>query len=154
MVRMADVYEGMRPYLEELECITFSSTPWVADARPLSERRIAIVSTAGLQRRGDRPFAADAADYRVLPADSTAANVVMSHASLEYDRTGFQQDLNVIFPIDRLRELAAERLIGSVADFHYSVMGATSPDEMEPAAHRLSALFKADAVDTVLLVPV
>lgn len=48
MVRMADVYEGMRPYLEELECITFSSTPWVADARPLSERRIAIVSTAGL----------------------------------------------------------------------------------------------------------
>jgi D-proline reductase (dithiol) PrdB len=154
MVRMADVYEGMRPYLEELGCITFSSTPWVADARPLSERRIAIVSTAGLQRRGDRPFAADAADYRVLPADSTAANVVMSHVSLEYDRTGFQQDLNVIFPIDRLRELAAEGVIGSVADFHYSVMGATSPDEMEPAAHRLSALFKADAVDTVLLVPV
>ena len=62
MVRMADVYEGLRLYLEELECITFASTPWVADARPLSERRIAIVSTAGLQRRGDQPFAADAAD--------------------------------------------------------------------------------------------
>jgi hypothetical protein len=41
-----------------------------------------------------------------------------------------------------------------VADFHYSVMGATSPDEMEPAAHELSGLFKADAVDSVLLVPV
>ena len=154
MVRMTDVYEGMRPYLEDLECITFASTPWVDDGRPLAERRIAIVSTAGLQRRGDRPFAADAADYRVLPGDSTASVIVMSHVSLEYDRTGFQQDLNVVFPIDRLRELAAGGVIGSVADFHYSVMGATSPDAMEPAAHELSDLFKADAVDTVLLVPV
>ena len=154
MVRMTDVYEGMRPYLEDLDCITFASTPWVGDGRPLAERRIAIVSTAGLQRRGDLPFAADAADYRVLPGDSTAANVVMSHVSVEYDRTGFQQDLNVVFPIDRLRELAAEGVIGSVADFHYSVMGATPPDEMEPAAHELSGLLKADAVDSVLLVPV
>jgi len=154
MARMEDIYEGLRLYLEKLECIAFASTPWVADARRLSERRIAIVSTAGLQRRGDRPFAADAADYRVLPGDSMAADIVMSHASLEFDRTGFQQDPNVIFPIDRLRELAAEGIIGSVADFHYSVMGATSPDEMEPAAHKLSELFKADAVDTVLLVPV
>ncbi len=154
MVRMTDVYEGMRPYLEDLDCITFASTPWVGDGRPLAERRIAIVSTAGLQRRGDLPFAADAADYRVLPGDSTAANVVMSHVSVEYDRTGFQLDLNVVFPIDRLRELAAEGVIGSVADFHYSVMGATSPDEMELAAHELSGLFKADAVDSVLLVPV
>ena len=100
MVRMTDVYEGMRPYLEDLDCITFASTPWVGDGRPLAERRIAIVSTAGLQRRGDLPFAADAADYRVLPGDSTAANVVMSHVSVEYDRTGFQLDLNVVFPID------------------------------------------------------
>ncbi len=154
MVRMKNVHEGVRLYLENLDCITFASTPWVSDGRPLAERRIAIVSTAGLQRRGDRPFAADAADYRVLPGDSTAADVVMSHVSQEYDRTGFQQDLNVVFPIDRLRELAAEGAIGSVADFHYSVMGATSPDEMEPAAHELSGLLKADSVDSVLLVPV
>ena len=154
MVRMTDVYEGLRPFLEDLACITFATTQWVGDGPPLNQRRVAIVSTAGLQRRSDRPFAADAADYRVLPGDSTAADIVMSHVSLEYDRTGFQQDLNVVFPIDRLKELAAEGVIGSVADFHYSVMGATPPDEMEPAAHELSGLFKADAVDTVLLVPV
>jgi hypothetical protein len=41
-----------------------------------------------------------------------------------------------------------------VAEFHYSVMGATPPQEMEPAAHELSGMLKADAVDTVLLVPV
>ncbi len=153
MARMNDLYEGLRDYILGLECITFETEPWVSGP-PLERRRVAIVSTAGLQRRGERPFAAEAADYRIIPGEASAGDIVMSHVSLGFDRTGFQQDLNVVFPIDRLKELAAEGRIGSVADFHYSVMGATSPDEMEPAAHRLSALFKADAVDTVLLVPV
>ena len=52
----------------------------------------------------------------------------MSHISTNFDRTGFQQDINVVFPVDRLRELAARGTIGSVADFHYSFMGATAPE--------------------------
>ena len=47
---------------------------------------------------GDRPFARNGADYRVIPVD--ADDVVMSHISTNYDRTGFQADLNVIFPMD------------------------------------------------------
>jgi D-proline reductase (dithiol) PrdB len=46
----------------------------------------------------------------------------MSHVSVNFDRTGFQQDLKVIFPLDRLRELAVEGSIGSVAAFHYSFL--------------------------------
>ncbi len=153
MARMNDLYEGLRDYLLAMECITFETEPWVRGP-PLERRRVAIVSTAGLQRRGDRPFAAEAADYRIIPGESSAGDIVMSHVSLAYDRTGFQQDLNVVFPIDRLKELVAEGRIGSVADFHYSVMGATAPEDMEPAAHELAGLLKADAVDTVLLVPV
>ena len=82
---------------------------------------------------------------------------VARYANLDFvlvDRTGFQQDINVAFPIDRLHELAAEDRIGSVADFHYSVMGATAPQHMEAAAHELSGHFKADGVDAVLLVPI
>lgn len=153
MARMEDIYEELRSYLETLECITFETTPWVSGP-PLGERRVAIVSTAGLQRRGDRPFDAEAADYRIIPGDCTAGDIVMSHVSTEFDRSGFHQDLNVVFPIDRLRELAAEGVIGSVADFHYSVMGATAPEDIEPAAHQLAGLLKADAVDAALLVPV
>ncbi len=153
MARMNDLYEGLRDYLLAMECITFETEPWVRGP-PLERRRVAIVSTAGLQRRGDRPFAAEAADYRIIPGESSAGDIVMSHVSLAYDRTGFQQDLNVVFPIDRLKELVAEGRIGSVADFHYSVMGATAPEDMEPAAHELAGFLKADAVDTVLLVPV
>ena len=55
MVRMADVYEGMRPYLEDLDCITFASTPWVGDVRPLAKRRIAALVHRYQLRDSGRP---------------------------------------------------------------------------------------------------
>jgi D-proline reductase (dithiol) PrdB len=78
----------------------------------------------------------------------------MSHISTNFDRTGFQQDWNVVFPLDRLRELAEEKVIGSVADYHYSFMGATDPIRMEATARNLAKIMKNDGVDAVLLVPV
>jgi len=93
-------------------------------------------------------------DYRVIPGDIQARDLVMTHISTNFDRTGFQQDWNVVFPLDRLRELAQEGIIGTVAAFHYSFMGATDPGEMEAAARNLAALLKGDKVDAALLVPV
>jgi D-proline reductase (dithiol) PrdB len=78
----------------------------------------------------------------------------MSHISTNFDRTGFQQDWNVVFPLDRLRELAGEKVIGSVAAYHYSFMGATDPARLEVAARSLARIMKNDGVDAVLLVPV
>lgn len=153
MARLEDLPEWEREYLTNLPCPTFETQPW-ASGPPLSERRIAMVSTAGIQRRGDRPFMEDSADFRVIPGDIDFADVVMSHISANFDRSGFQQDLNVIFPIERLQELADEGVIGSVADFHYAFMGATDPAEMEPTARHLAGLLKGDAVDGVLMVPV
>jgi len=127
--------------------------PWVPGP-PLSRRHVCIISTAGLQRRGDRPFEGMTGDYRVIPGDIKAGDLVMSHISTNYDRTGFQQDWNLVFPLDRLRELDAEGIIGAVADYHYSFMGAADPAEMEQAARNLAALLKGDDVDAALLVPV
>ncbi|MEI8035819.1 MAG: glycine/sarcosine/betaine reductase selenoprotein B family protein, partial [Betaproteobacteria bacterium] len=94
-------------------------------------------------------------DYRILPADMNTADIVMSQMSVNYDRTGFQQDINVVFPIERLKELAAEGYIGSVADFHYSFMGAGSPvTRMETKAREVAQLLKRDNVDAVVLTPV
>lgn len=153
MVRLADTTPSLRHHLEHLECPTFPAAPWSTGA-PLAKRRIAIVSTAGLQKRGDRPFALGASDYRVIPGNTPGAEIVMSHISTNFDRTGYQQDLNVVFPIDRLREFAASGEIGSVADFHYSFMGATAPENMAAATRDLARLLQADEVDGVLLVPV
>ncbi|MDP6708896.1 MAG: glycine/sarcosine/betaine reductase selenoprotein B family protein [Alphaproteobacteria bacterium] len=153
MARLDDIAEPMRTHLRDLPCASFDTTPW-AEGPPLKERRVALISTAGLQRRDDRPFAVGANDYRVIPADIPAGELIISHISTNFDRTGFQQDWNVMFPLDRLHELAADGEIGSVAAYHYSFMGATDPEAMEPVARQLAGLLRQDEVDAVALVPV
>ena len=160
MARLEQLPEAMRTRLEGLECPVFDSQPWVGGP-PLAQRRVSIVSTAGLHCRDDRPFliaptkyGGVLGDYRIIPGDVQASDLVMSHVSTNFDRTGFQQDWNVMFPLDRLRELATQGTIGSVADYHYSFMGATDPRDMEPSARTLAQLLKQDQVNAVLLVPV
>lgn len=154
MARLDKMDDMMRGVLEGLPCPTFDTQPRV-DGPPLSERRVAIISTAGIHPRGDRPFTLAPGDnYRVIPGETKAADIVMTHVSANFDRTGFQQDLNVVFPIDRLRELAEQGIIGSVADFHYSFMGATDPVAMESDARELAKLLKKDNVTAVFLVPI
>ncbi|MEP4379538.1 MAG: glycine/sarcosine/betaine reductase selenoprotein B family protein [Alphaproteobacteria bacterium] len=153
MVKLSELPALYREGYMEMEVPDFEDTPW-ADCPPLSGCRIAIVSTAGLHRRGDRTFDGYAADYRIIPGDTDMDDLVMSHLSTNFDRTGFYQDVNVAFPIDRLRELRDEGVIGSVADHHFSFMGATPPTAMEPVVADLVDILRADKVDAVLLVPV
>jgi D-proline reductase (dithiol) PrdB len=138
---------------DRVQLPTYDDTP-LLPGRPLGERRVAIISTAGLHRRSDRAFRPGDGSYRVIPADTRASELVMSHISVNFDRTGFQQDLNTVFPIDRLRELAADGTVGSMAAVHYSFMGAFPPAAAEPHARHLAGLLKADKVDAALLVPV
>lgn len=157
MVRLADLPEWDREnMMRKIPTLPkFESVPWVSGA-PLSKRRVAIVTTAGLHTRTDRPFSgATGMDYRLIPGDVRAGDLVMSHLSVNYDRSGFQADWNVAFPLDRLKELVRDRIIGSVAAFHYSFMGAISPvTRYEPKARELAGLLKQDQVDAVLLSPV
>lgn len=78
----------------------------------------------------------------------------MSHQSVNFDRSGFQEDHNVVFPIDRLNELAPEGIIGSVAEYHYAFMGAAPVKDLKPKAMELAWVLKKDKVDAVLLAPV
>ena len=143
-----------RKLLEETKCPTFETQPWT-EGPPLNQRRVAIISTAGLHGRNDRPFTMARGDnYRIIPGDINASDLLISHLSTNFDRTGFQQDWNVIFPLDRLRELEKEGIIGSVADFHYSFMGATDPLRLEKDVRNLTKILKKDQVDAVLLLPV
>jgi len=153
MVHLREMPEHLRDRLVNQELPTYETTPWV-EAKPLAESKIAIISTAGLHRREDSPFVPGAGDYRIIPDDADTDNLMMSHLSTNFDRTGFFQDVNTAFPIDRLHELAAEGFIGSVASRHYSFMGATPPAMMEPVARDLAGLLKQDGVDAVVLVPV
>jgi D-proline reductase (dithiol) PrdB len=152
-MRLEQLPAEMAKRLSELECPDFKTTPWVEGA-PLSQRRVAIVSSAGLTVRGDRVFRGRDADYRAIPATTQPHELLCSHISINFDRNGFQEDWNVVFPLDRLGELAAEGTIGSVAATHYSFMGATDPIQMEGGAREVAAKLKSDDVSAVLLTSV
>jgi len=150
---LTDLAPEQAKRLAELECPDFTTRPWVRGPR-LSQRRVAIVSSAGLVVRGENPFRGRDPDYRAIPAATRPEDLLCSHISINFDRTGFQEDWNVVFPLDRLNELAAGGTIGSVADRHYSFMGATDPVQMEPYARELAGWLKQDAVDAAILPPV
>ena len=122
---------------------------------PLSEATVAIVTSAALHRPDDDPFGQIDAGYRVI--DRSDRELVLGHWSPNFDRSGFTADLNVVFPIDRLEELASRGVIGDVAPHHLSFAG-NQPDDLATIIHdtgpAAAAALKADGVDVVLLTPV
>jgi len=153
MVLMQNLPVQSQKNLGDLECPTFETKPWV-NTKPLRDQRVAMISSAGIHLRDDRRFSGGESGYREIPNAAAADDIIMSHVSVNYDRTAFQQDLEAIFPLQRMAELAAEGFIGEVAETHYSFMGATDPRKMEPDARELAARLKADGVDSAILLPV
>ena len=154
MVRLNDLSAAEREHIMAKELPVYDTVPSV-DGPPLHERRVALVTTAGLHRADDDAFSFVDLSYRVIPGDTDLNGLTMTHSSVHFDRTGFREDVNTVFPLDRLHELAADGVIGSVAEHHYSLMGAGWPPEMiEPTCEELATMLHADGVAGVCLVPV
>ncbi len=153
MVRLADVPEPERSVIANLTCPSYSPLPYT-QATPAEQRHVALVSTAGLIVRGERPLLPRDPGYRSVDESITDGDILCSHVSVNFDRTGFQQDLNVMLPRDRLVELASSGKIGQAADVHYSFMGATDPQAFESNARILGGKMLALGVNTVVLAPV
>jgi D-proline reductase (dithiol) PrdB len=131
------------------------TAPFLRPAKPLAACRLAIVTTAGVHVRGDRLFTPGDPTYRVIPSGTPAVDILQSHTSIGFDRVAIMRDINISFPIDRLRELVARGELGGLGPSHYSFMGAqrevariesqTGPE----VARRLAA----DGVDVALITP-
>lgn len=135
--------------------LDFAATPWTTPVE-LPQARVAIVTTAGLRADGQERWDPGDLTFTVLPGHARA--LAMVHASTNFDRAGFNADINLVYPIDRLRELADQGVIGSVAPRNISFMGATGGQTMTtllidtgPAAARL---LRDDGVDVAILTPV
>ncbi len=130
---------------------SFASTPLTVPPR-LAAVKVAIVTTGGLLAEGQEAWKRGEETFRVLPRELRSFR--MGHWSLNFDRSGFSSDVNVLYPIDRLEELAAEGIIGSVAPRHLSFMGALDETmssirlDSGPAAAKL---LKDDGVNVVVL---
>ncbi len=136
-----------------LDCPTFES-PAFTTPRPLDRSTVAIVTSASLHHSDQQDFSPTDTGYRVL--DGARSDLVLGHWSPNFDTSGFALDPNVVFPIDRLREMAADGRIGAVSDLHLSYAG----NQFELSGIRLDsgpagAKLLVDAgVDVVLLTPV
>ncbi|HYY56373.1 MAG TPA: glycine/sarcosine/betaine reductase selenoprotein B family protein [Pyrinomonadaceae bacterium] len=104
------------------KCVPF--TPF---DRELARSTIAIVTAGGVHLKDQEPFniADELGDlgYRVIPQDVDSAELMVTHH--HYDHTDADQDINVVFPLDVLRELETEGFIGGVARKHVGYMGYT-----------------------------
>ena len=152
MVRWADIPESLQNNFKK-RTSPFDSTPWV-EAPRLADARIAIITTAAIHRIDDRPFTGHEGDYRVIPGDIDNSELAMTHSSVNFDRSAYQQDVNVCFHLKHMRALMDAGEIGSVANWHYSFMGSTNPTRMETGAKEVSKLLLGDNVDLALLIPV
>jgi D-proline reductase (dithiol) PrdB len=124
MPRLDRLPEGNRKNLLAVAVQVNETTPFVVPGKPVTACRLAIVTTAGLHRRGDRPFGPGDQSYRVIAGDTPTVDIVQSHTSLGFDRVPIMRDVNISFPVDRLRELVARGALGGLAPSHYSFMGA------------------------------
>lgn len=137
--------------------------PWTPLRKPLPECTVALVSSAALSLRGDRPFDPEierrdpwSADpsYRVLPAATHTGEVHVGH--LHINPKFALADLNTVLPLTRLSELAHSGAIGRSAPSHYSFMGYTLRPEplLRDSVPRIIEQLRREQVDAVLLVPV
>lgn len=121
---------------------------------PLEQAKVALVTSASLHHPEDEDFAPADTGYRVLHGDRR--DYVMGHWSPNFDATGYAMDINTVFPIDRLDELAEQGVIGSVAEQHLAYAG----NQFELSAIRMDSgpagaqFLREQGVDVVLLTPV
>lgn len=155
MVKFSDLSKHDRDHVMMKQLPPLEPFPWVERTKPLSQMKFAVITTAGLHFRGDQNFELSDASYRAIPGDQDCSSLIMSHVSTNFDRSGFRDDVNVVFPLDRFRELEADGVIGGLASVHYSFMGGgLMPDAYETSVRALANLLRRDGVDAAFITPV
>jgi D-proline reductase (dithiol) PrdB len=141
----------------------FRSVDWQPGAhldKPLSESKFALVTTAALhlpaQPAFDSSIRGGDSSFRELPADTDVSQLKVAHRSSAFDQAGALADRNLVFPLDRFRELAARGAVGVLNHRHFSFMGSiTAPERLiSETAPAVAGLLRQDQVDAVLLLPV
>jgi D-proline reductase (dithiol) PrdB len=131
-----------------------SKPAWFQPSKPVSESRVALLTSAALRLNGQEPFApAEDLTYRLIPSDSEPSEIVIDHHS----RIGPVPCRNpeIVFPMAALRSLVEKQIVGSLSPIHVSFMGGVRRHhEVESElAPEIGRQLKQAAVDLALLVP-
>ena len=160
MGEMSEFTLPVRAIIKTYRWRRIDPVPWTPLEKPLSECRVGLVSTAGLTLVGQEPCSKEVRGgdpcYREIPWDADVSQLVENHRSESWDHRGVEQDPNVGFPLDRMRELLEQGRFGSLAERYLSFMGSvTAPGRMIRDDIPLARdNFLAQGVEAALLVPV
>ncbi len=149
-----------RTFLRAYPWRKIDPVPWTPLEKPLSECRLALVSSAAFvtpdQRGFDGSVRGGDSSFRSIPSDFPSADLIDTHRSDSFDHEGMVRDPNLAFPIDRVRELVESGRIQSVGGEHISFMGSiTAPRRLvRDTAPEVASRLLEDQVDVALLVPV
>ncbi len=125
---------------------------WAPVTKKLSEMKVALATAAGVHLKSDKKFnLAGDTTYRVVPGDAKPEELMVSHGG--YDNGDVNKDINCMFPIDRIRELAAEGFIKDIAELNFAFMGGGGNQEVftEETGPEIAKKLNEIGVDAVLL---
>ena len=160
MAKLSDLKLKYRLYMQAYPYRHIDWRPGSRLRKPLSESKIAVVTSAafyGLDHKAfDPTIRGGDYSYREILVDVRLETLQIGHKSDAFDHTGIEKDKNLALPLDRLRELERDGVIGEVAPRHYSLMGSiTAPGRLvQITAPEITQKLGEDGVDAVLLTPV
>ena len=136
-----------------------TTIPWCPVRKPLDQLKIALVTTSGVHHASQPPF--DMLDsqgdptLRVISGGTIEEDYTITHDY--YDHRDADRDLNLVFPIARLKEMWAAGVIGALSERHFSFMGHIEGAHIQRLtkefAPQVAAMAQQDRVDAVLLTP-
>jgi D-proline reductase (dithiol) PrdB len=160
MAKLSDLKLKYRLYMQAYPYRHVDWRPGAQLRKPLSEAKIAVVTSAAFYSGDQKPFDPTIRggdhSYREISEDVALQMLRIDHKSDAFDHSGIEEDKNLALPLDRLHEMKREGFIGEVAERHYSLMGSiTAPGRlMQITAPEIAERLAADRVDAVLLTPV
>jgi D-proline reductase (dithiol) PrdB len=150
-IELMDYYSRSLPPTPWVES---QGVPWTPLRKPLAECTLMMLASAGVRRKSEPPFQpANDLTFRLIDSAADAASLAPSHPA-PIRRPG-EADVNVVFPVERLRELQAEGLFRALTPHHVSILGPIRKFrelhyEMAPA---IAEQARAEGADLLLLVP-
>ncbi len=133
--------------------------PWTPVRKPLGQSTVALLTTAGVHLRSQAPFVMDDPDgdpsFRIIPVEAAKDQLVITHKY--YDHTAADRDINVVLPLDRMRELQAAGRIGTLAPLAYGFMGHIDGPHLrtllEVSAPEVARRLRQDGAEAAVLTP-
>ncbi len=150
--------DKLAAFIQAFPWVHATRIPWAPPIEHLSRATAAVISTGGVYVDGDTPFAIVNRDdvdesYREIPVNTPAGDLRLAHE--HYNKDYARKDINTIFPVQRLQQLAQDGMVAEVAPVGFSISGyIPQPSALYSTGRRIAERLAEIGADCALLTPV